>query len=341
MSEENESPVQEAKKSLVRIQDFNAKSLIQQDRLGAENSFSNVVEPAEKLISLFKQLPAETLDMFPDQEVTSVKQQADVVFNIFDEVLSFSTDEGDVRNRRDALITKVANSYQGVFSRIFPIISFSISRTVDFDRLETMGRAAVQSISDRAKKLEEDMRERFDELASITDTARKVAAEQGVSQEAFYFKEEAERHSREATKWAKITIGMAISVIAFGIASVFSYKWDFLSPSTVAESIQYVASKLVIFFVLAFGLLLSARNFMSNRHNEIVNRHRQNALMTYKSLVDAGGTPEARDVILQHAASSVYGLHDTGYIRNENSSAHSPSVIEMIPRIVSQSGGPS
>jgi hypothetical protein len=55
--------------------------------------------------------------------------------------------------------------------------------------------------------------------------------------------------------------------------------------------------------------------------------------MTYKSLVDAGSTSEARDVILNHAASSVYQLHDTGFTKAvDPGGSSSSSVIGLLQK---------
>lgn len=171
------------------------------------------------------------------------------------------------------------------------------------------------------------------EAARILEAVRKTAAERGVSQEAFYFKGEADEHQTAAETWRKYTVRMSIAVGAFGVATLFIHKIPFLSPADSFETAQLIAGKLIVFFVLIYMLSICAKNFLSNRHNEIVNRHRQNALMTYKSLVDAGGTTEARDVILNHAAASVYQLHETGFTKSvDGGGTTSSSIIGLLPK---------
>ncbi|UTS81058.1 hypothetical protein [Phaeobacter piscinae] len=329
---ETETLLEEAKSSLERVQNFNAENLVQSGRLG-ESSFDEAVEPAQRVISLFKQLPSATLDYLPDSELNVVKSQANSLYQMFNEILAFDVNEGDVRNRQTQSMDKLKNVYQGYFTKLYPLISYSMARTVNFGQLEEQGRAAVQEISDQTARLMKEIAEQKEAADRILEEVRKTAAERGVSQEANYFKEEADTHKTEAEKWRGWTIRMAAAVGVYGFATLFFHKITWLTPTNTYETVQFTVGKVLVFFVLAYVLALCAKNFLSNRHNEIVNRHRQNALMTYKSLVDAGGTPEARDVILNHAASSVYRLHDTGYTKaGDSSGSSSSSIVEMLPR---------
>jgi ribosomal protein S17E len=329
---ETEALLEEAKSSLARVQNFNAEDLVQSGRLG-ESNFVEAVEPAKRIISLFKQLPSATLEYVPEVELNVVKSQANSLYQMFQEILAFDMNEGDVRNRQTQSVDKLKNAYQGYFTKLYPLISFSMARTVNFGQLEEQGRAAVQEIRDQTERLMAEIGEQKEAADRILEEVRTTAAERGVSQEATYFKDEADRHKTEAANWRYWTVVMAVVVGIYGISTLFFHKIAWLSPANTYETVQFIVGKVLVFFVLAYMLALCAKNFLSNRHNEIVNRHRQNALMTYKSLVDAGGTPEARDVILNHAASSVYRLHDTGYTKaSDSSGSSSSSIIEMLPR---------
>jgi hypothetical protein len=329
---QTETLLEETTSSLKRVQDFRAEDLIQLGRLG-ESSFDQAVDPAARVISLFKQLPPTTLEYLPDAELNLVKAQANSLNQIFQEIIAFDTDIGDVRNRQAVLMDTLRTSYQQYFSKLFPLISYSMARTVNFSQLESQGRAAVQEIRDKTENLMTEIEGQQKSADRILEEVRKTAAERGVSQEATYFKEEADKHSIEAETWRVWTIRMAVVVGLCGFATLFLHKVAWLTPTNIYDAVQFTIGKVLVFSVLAYILGLCAKNFLSNRHNEIVNRHRQNALMTYKSLVDAGGTAEARDVILNHAASSVYRLHDTGYTKaSESSGSSSSSIVEMLPR---------
>lgn len=332
--------LEESTKSLRRIQDFDVNSLVQAEKLGA-TAFYGAVDPAGRLINLFRLLPAGALDQFPDNELGVVQSISDALFSIFSEILEFDIDAGDNKQRQLALISKLTDQYQRVFSQIYPLIAYSTARTVDFNKLDEQGRAAVQGVRDQSKSILDSLDSEQKAVRQILEDVRKVAAEQGVSQQAFYFKEEADKHAAQAKLWRIWTIRVAGAVGVFSCASIFLHKWTWIAPTDPYSSIQFTTSKLLLFFILIFVLVLCSRNFLANRHNEIVNRHRQNSLLTYKALVDAGATPEARDIILNHAAASIYQLHDTGYTKGgDQGGPSSTSIVEMIPRALSANSKP-
>ena len=77
-------------------------------------------------------------------------------------------------------------------------------------------------------------------------------------------------------------------------------------PNNTYETAQLITSKLLIFAVLTYLLILSAKNYLNNKHNSVVNKHRQNSLMTYKAMVDATDDPGSRGAILIQAASCIF-----------------------------------
>ncbi|WP_319826291.1 hypothetical protein [Thalassovita sp.] len=137
-------------------------------------------------------------------------------------------------------------------------------------------------------------------------------------------------HQKEAEVWRKRTGNWAIVLGLFAAATLFLHKCPWIKPENNLEAAQLIVSKVLLFGVVAYMLSLSAKNYLSHRHNEVVNRHRQNALMTYRSLVEAGSTQEARDIILQQAASAIYQQQDTGYVKTSERS--NSTITELIPR---------
>lgn len=326
-----ESPKDKASKSLSRVQKFEAASLTQRDRLGNVFEFSDAVNPAERLISLFQKLPLGSLDFFPDNELSTIQSLSDSVFRSFQEILDFDPQVTDATSRRQTITSNLEGQYQSAFSKLHPFISFSIARTANFTELDEQGRAAIQSIEDRISDLVGAIEEKDLQAQSVLDDIRKASAEQGVSQEAIHFANEAEKHEALSETWRKYTVRTALGLGVYSVGTIFLHRIPWIAPTNQIETIQFIVSKILIFAVLAYMLALCARNFLSHKHNSIVNRHRQNALMTYRSLVNAGGSQESRDIVLQQAASAIYQLHDTGYVKGGDG-ASKTSLIEVLPR---------
>jgi hypothetical protein len=100
---------------------------------------------------------------------------------------------------------------------------------------------------------------------------------------------------------------------------------------------QLISSKILIFAVLGYLLLMAARNYTTYKHNAVINRHRQNALLTYRALVEASSESGTEDIVLAHAASCIFSPQETGFSRNGNDGlSGSKSVLELMTKSVSK-----
>jgi hypothetical protein len=325
----------EAIASVARIQNFNPEQLPRRDDLGSAMSFDGAVEPAWRLIRLFQQIPVDHLSDIPVAALHQIRDQANSIFNIFDSILKFSPDKLDSPSAtRTQFISQLSNTYDQLFSVLHPYVAYLSSRQRDFAALEREARAAVQSATDQATAIKNQLSKDQEEAQRILDEVRQVAAEQGVSQQAIYFKDEAERHDTEAELWRKYTVRTAIGLGAYAVLSLFVYKIPYLAPSTPYEAVQLSLGKILIFGVIAYMLFLCARNFLSHKHNAIVNKHRQNALLTFNALSEAARGEDKRDVVLTHAAACIFSPQDTGYTKHGGSQdAVTTKLIEVIPKI--------
>lgn len=331
--------LEETAKSLQRIQTFEPEKLARTAELGTDLNFSEALGPAKMAIDLFSQIPESYLSIFPETWLQQLKSCADSFFNILDASMKFKASMDNAVGNRTALIEQISQAYNSFFLQISPMISYVSSRQKDYGALEREARAKIQQASDRADELAAVLSAHEIEAKRILEEVKKVAAEQGVSQQAIYFQTESTNHNSHATIWQWRTIYVGIALIAYSVLSVFVHKIPYLTPSNTYESIQLAVSKSLIFAVFAYFLILCARNFLSHTHNSIVNKHRQNALLTFKSLADAADKNENRDVVLTYAAACIFSPQETGYTKG-NAQNSFGSVIEAIPRVLSSTSQP-
>ncbi len=328
---------EDVKSDVLRIQAFQADSLVQNKRLG-EMSFEGAVEPAKRLIDLFSRISSEAISEFPGEQKRTIQEQAKATYSLFEQILQFKITDGNPESNRQQLLDQLTAAYQPTFNRLFPLISYLVSRTVDFNSLESRGRAAIQAINDDKEKVLLSITETSQQAERLLQEVRKAAAEQGVTQMARYFADEAVEHEKNAGRWLIASIATALVVGAYAFSSLFLYRW--LSPTNAFESAQIITSKLLVFAVLAYALFQCIRSYSAHRHNQVTNKHRQNALMTYKTLAEAGNSPELRDAVLQHAAAAIYAPNDTGYLRAEERGYGAQGLLALLPRnLGSASGG--
>lgn len=139
----------------------------------------------------------------------------------------------------------------------------------------------------------------------------------------------------EANRWRNYTIGTAIGLGVYAVATAFLHKWEWLAPKDTFQAVQLGLSKVIIFAAIAYMLLLCARNFLAHKHNSIVNKHRQNALLTFNALTEAAGNEERRDVILTYAAACIFTPQETGYTKGGSSEKPEMpvNIIQALPKL--------
>ncbi|WP_150302903.1 hypothetical protein [Pseudomonas saliphila] len=328
---------EEAKESLSRIQNFDVASLPRVEDLGARLNFNEVVEPAQILIDLYKRLSVTALQDFPDNVLTPIRDNSNNHYKLFTQIMEFSPEQQDPGTARTNLVKQVVGAYPPAFQALHQYISYSLHRSADFQRLDSDARATLQAIEDKSNKISGDLAKHEKDAKIVLDEIRRVAAEEGVTKQAAHFNAEYEHHTGEADRWQGYAVKLAIGLGVFAVISLFLHKIPFLNPETTYDAIQLSISKFLIFSVMAYMLFLSAKNFLNHKHNAIVNKHRQNALMTHGALVEASGDEGVRDAVLLQAASCIFSPQSTGYaVSGENDFSNQKSMVEILSRPVVQ-----
>ena len=325
--------------SLTRVQQFAPASLSREDDLGKQMSFSEAVRPAEAIIAVYKRIPLSALADFSDTQLNAIISQAQADYNVFKQILDFNAVASDATNTRTSVLSAIKLRRDQLFDQVWQFVAYGVARITDTSLLETQARASIQTIEDQAAKLTEQLTKAKTDADDALAAIRAVASEQGVSQQAVYFKEEAGIQETLAATWLGYTYKFAAAIGAFAILSLFLHKISWLKPESNAEMFQLITSKFLIFAVLAYLLIMAAKNYATHKHNSVVNRHRQNALLTYRALVEAAGEAGTEDIILAHAASCIFSPQETGFNTGKSeSSGGSKSVLELLTKGASKSG---
>ncbi len=334
MSEVEEHVVseeEETRKSLERMQSFDANSLSRERDLGSQLNFKPVIEPAKRLVNLYRQVSLNILEDLPENHLTTIRNQANDDYSRFAEILEFTTEQESPHISRDNLIKKIEEAYHRAFNNMYQLISYSMSKSADFKRLETDAQALLQSVKDKTSDLTTELEGSRNDAQRILDDIRRIAAEQGVTQQAIYFQGTASEHEELAGAWQRKTTYWAVALGLYALLSIFLHKIVYLAPENPYQTVQLALGKTLLFAVLSYMLYLSSRNYMANKHNAIVNQHRQLALMTYTALVDAAKDTDNKEIILTHASSCIFSPQPTGYSKDSSfAPSNVKSVIELL-----------
>lgn len=339
MTEEREVALSAARDSLARIQSFDPASIVLNDKLGAAFDFSPAAGSAREIIGTFNQLDREGLDILPESALQTINSMAVSTQHIFEQCAAFNPTTSDASTTRLNVISSINSHVNTIFNTLSPIISYVGSQNA---RAKAAADGVIDEIlasRDALRSLIADAQVAKQQTSAILETARSTSGKVAVGNEAEYFRAEASVHRTASDDWKTATIWAAIALLGYSVGTAFLHKWDWFMPTTNIGLTQFLVSKILVFGVLGYLLSLSAKNFLNHKHNEIVNKHRQNALLTYEAMVNAGQTDEARNIVLQLAAASIYQLHDTGYVKSSESSGRG-GIIEILPKTsIPLSGG--
>ncbi len=336
---ERQKLLEGARDSLVRMQDFDASTLPRIKALGEQMSFTEAVEPAKRLIALYGQLPERALEYFPDTVLTKLVARASGDYNHFHCILSFDPAIENAGNLRETYIGNLKGAYDLTFGDLHESIAFAVRVTTDFTRLEDDARATIQAVRDEAARLKDEMAVSVTEAQAALKEVKAVAAEQGVTQMAIYFKEESDAHASGAKVWIIVTVGLAVLLASLAFGSLFLHKLEMLSPNSMYETVQLGVSKVLVFGILSYVLLLSGKCYLAHRHNAVVNKHRQNALQTYQTLTAAAGDQDKQGIVLTRAAKCIYSPQVTGFSRTSgHGTGGTMSIVEILSRAAAEQG---
>lgn len=322
------------------LQEWDVASLAREEELGRQFAFNAAVSPAKRLRTLFQQIPIAHLTELPGPQLQPLAQQANAILNRFRDLIEF--DPTKIENpaaQRTFLVTQLEEIYDGVFASVWHQIAYLSSRERDFGAMEVEARSVVETVRREAATLKQSLEAQNADAAQILQEIRQVAAEQGVSQHAIHFKNEADHHKAQSDIWFARTLAAGGVLLAYAVASLFIHNIPGAYPDGPNGAIQLAISKVLIFGIIAYVLFLVARNYMSHRHNEVVNRHRQNALATFTALAEATSDAASADIVLGHAAACIFSPQETGLTKQDMSGSDGVPALQIMPRIGQMTAG--
>lgn len=335
---ERESQLRQIRDQLSQIAETDAsKDLVRTTELG-DTDFKDAVPAVEATVKLFGDIDPAGLDQLPMGVLKKLDMRASKALGNFSAIRSFTVKANSNPTReRDALVQNLQQEYEKHFQELAPItVYLDMKRTDVTTRAaqaeDLLGQLDSHSVESRLKQqvLLEEMGKRISDADAVLDTVRDVAAEAGVGQQAAVFQDQAETDRSAANRW--LAAAAFFGLVSFGYVISTLFIWP-PATDTTSEVFRGIGTRLVALSLLAYVLSFTARQYTSSKHNETVNLHRQNALRTFETFVQATGDQETKDAVLLEATRAIFATQPTGFLRG-NSGSESPStMIEVVRRI--------
>ena len=214
------------------------------------------------------------------------------------------------------------------------------------DQVKTTLTDAEEKLNTETEKFQRFSKEAQQQTAEIVQKLEQThlkyqnqLTEKPISQYKTIFNDQAKKHGKTAWVWLGITVGLAL---VFG--RIFWWLLTDLGPT--ANGLSTILPNLFAktFFLSLIFLFLnrSIKNFTAEKHLEVINTHRQNALETFDTFVAAAeGNRETRDAVLLAATKAIFDANQSGYLSAKTSGSDGASPVQQIIKevIPSKSSG--
>lgn len=328
----------EAAKSLTAIlqelTEIDADDLSRTTELGTELDFSDGVPLFGQTLSLLRRLRDSDLSLLPEQRLRELTDACSQIRNQFQAIRDFTTHQNNPAGTRDSYIRGVDSILNTHFPLLTTVVAFSgQDEAVMRGKREEIAKI-VDSVATLQKEADRRVKATAESSKQILDQAKRTAASVGVSTHAKHFQKEADRHRRSGWGWLIATVALA------SIAGFVSW-WTItksLSDSSEWFAVVQVALARLSLMALTYSVAIwSSRMYRAARHNEVINRHRVNAMKTFETFTAAGRDDAIKDAILMRATECIFHHQSSGF-SDRTSEQGSSKIVNTLPTAAPGSG---
>ena len=194
----------------------------------------------------------------------------------------------------------------------------------------------LKEVTDESQKTREEAEQnettRQREFTELKNKLEDELAKETVSKHRKIFAKQADEHKRVSRGWL---IATGVLIVAFGAVFYWLFEALRLGGTELIGVLQNVFTKGFLLTLIYFVLNRSHKNYTAQKHLEVVNRHRQNALDTFDDFVEsAGDNRETRDAVLLAATNAIFDANQSGYLSSKTKGTESANPIQQVVRAV-------
>ena len=116
--------------------------------------------------------------------------------------------------------------------------------------------------------------------------------------------------------------GVFLSLVAIVVASFLLFqniKETIGANDSDTRVLLLNLSRLLIISGFFYCLVICNKNYKSSKHNQILNKHRENALASFQAFVDFAKADDAiKNAVLLETTKTIYGVQQTGYVKSDD-----------------------
>ena len=265
----------------------------------------------------------------------AVNQQLQQFYENVRQIEDFEISDDNPKQTHDNLLQGISNSCDTAKQSLRDIVGYLSSgkvsqRAAEVDdlvaRLRTENNRAEGIINETENKLAKKQ----EEADQLILKMQNQLTEKPISQYKTIFADQAKEHHKGAWNWLKMAGGAtAVFFVAFFVLTI----WLGSEGSGLTGTLQNLFTKGFLLSPIYVWLNRSIKNYTAQKHLEVINTHRQNALETFDTFVAAAeGNRETRDAVLLSATEAIFDANQTGYLSAKGSGPDSRSPVQQVIR---------
>ncbi|GMT96354.1 hypothetical protein KH5H1_04730 [Corallococcus caeni] len=217
--------------------------------------------------------------------------------------------------------SEIIQLHENLFGKVSTISAYIVMLDFQIGNLEVKAQEQLSIVTKAAV-----------EIQRILEQQRLHTVDAVVSTQRQFFENEATTHETYANRWL---LGVCISAAtALAVATYASlHVPDALSQGSIGLTVFAYLPRFILLSIVFYVLSICGRNYRTNRHNFIVNRHRSLALSTFGVFVSSTKDPKIKDAILIQAASAIYSPQPSGYSIDQNEPLPHAAAVDMLQRL--------
>lgn len=287
----------------------------QEPRLGSEGGFVSLTSEFERVKAFTKALSEADLDILPAAKFQALDGAFGDLLDVLRGISQLKA-QADTRDR-NGLSDQFRQRFKSFFDEAAPVAGMLQDRSAPLVEWRTLLDEAKAELAARS----EESTKAILEIRQSVDAAKLAARYEGISTQATYFQLQANEHLVAGKWWLGLSGVILVAVLSVSVWSVNYYLQN--PPSPGAEiNFQLIAAKLVLFSALFSALVSASRSYKAHRHNYVVNKHRLNALKTFRAFSEQAETDSAtKQAVLMQTTQCIFSPQPSGYSSVEPESA--------------------
>lgn len=308
------------KRLLIEILSDRTPESLTRKELGSELSLEKGGFYFERIFLLLRLLQDCNFDLLPEKQLQDLTCVLTKIKKLIEDIEKYpSSTTNNLTRERDSYILQFKNNYMEWYDVISPIVAIAKPTEV-----------YIQTFQQRANDIINKMKENQKKVEKTLDDVQLASGKIGVSKQAIYFKETEKQYWIEAILWLVVAVFLAHETYSWAL-----YAFNILqipgTPLNDVSFIQATISRFSVLLILIFSTLWCAKNYTAARHNQVINQHRENALNTFETFVNAASDDvQTKNAVLLQATQCIFSPQPTGYSNKGVEADSTPKIIEIV-----------